>query len=123
MQMTQQERVAAALQKAGITKPAAWEAAGLPSSPVAVETADLVVAEPSNSQTLSSKTGEATPEFELNPPVVLMKGKNDKTLVISWRSETALARSLAWKSALMLLGGPVLIILGLYFLLARTGSL
>jgi len=123
MQMTQQERVAAALQKAGITKPAAWEAAGLPSSPVAVETAELVVAEPSNSQTLSSKTGEATPEFELNPPVVLMKGKNDKTLVISWRSETALARSLAWKSALMLLGGPVLIILGLYFLLARTGSL
>ena len=52
-----------------------------------------------------------------------MLGKNDKTLVISWRSETALARSLAWKSALMLLGGPVLIILGLYFLLARTGSL
>jgi len=119
MQMTQQERVAAALQKAGITKPAAWEAAGLPSSPVAVETAALVDAEPSNSQTLSSKTGEATPEFELNPPVVLMKGKNDKTLVISWRSETALARSLAWKSTLMLSGGPSLILVGLYLLLSH----
>jgi len=48
-----------------------------------------------------------------------MKGRNDKTLLISWRSERALARSLAWKSVFMLSGGPALILMGVYFLLAR----
>jgi hypothetical protein len=139
MQMTQQERVAAALQKAGITRPAAWEAAGLSSPPIAVDTSVPLDAESSgmqavptqahstqsasiqavSTQAASIKTAEATPEFDLNPPVVLMKGKNDKTLVISWRSETALARSFAWRSALMLTSGPSLILVGLYLLLSR----
>ena len=120
MQMTQQEKVAAALLKAGITKPAAWEAAGLSPSSVAVETAPL--AGPSSQEaglTLPTEDARATQQFDLEPPVVLMKGRNDKTLLISWRSERALARSLAWKSVFMLSGGPALILIGVYFLLTR----
>jgi len=120
MQMTQQEKVAAALLRAGITKPAAWEVAGLSPSSVAVETAPFAAASSHEVGAITS-TDDAhmTQQFDLEPPVVLMKGKNDKTLLISWRSERTLARSLAWKSGLMLSGGPALILLGVYFLLAR----
>ena len=111
-QMTQQQKVAAALLKAGITKPAAWEAAGVSASSVAVE------APPAEApQVPVDENKEALPAYDLNCPVVLGKGKNDQTLLISWRSETALARSLGWKSALMLSGGPALILAGVYLLL------
>ena len=120
MQMTQQEKVAAALLKAGITKPAAWEAAGLSPSSVAVETAPLAGSSSHGAgPTTSTEDADTTRQFDVEPPVVLMKGRNDKTLLISWRSERALARLLAWKSMFMLSGGPALILLGVYFLLAR----
>jgi E3 Ubiquitin ligase len=122
MRMTQQEKVAAALLKAGITKPAAWDAAGISLSSVAVQTTpveDTHTSENGYSKAATIDDGSASPEFDLDPPVILMKGKNDKTLVISWRSESALAKTLGWKAALMLSGGPTLILLGLYVLLAR----
>jgi hypothetical protein len=49
-----------------------------------------------------------------------MKGKNNPTFLISWRSQRNLARSLGWKCALMIWGGPVLALLSLYILLNVT---
>ena len=46
-----------------------------------------------------------------------MKGINDKTFLISWRSQREVARSLGWKCTLMIWGGPVLALLSLYFFL------
>jgi hypothetical protein len=55
--------------------------------------------------------------FVLHPPVVLRKGTNNKTFLISWRSQQELARSLVWKCTLMIWGGPALALLSLYFFL------
>jgi len=49
-----------------------------------------------------------------------MKGKNNPLFLISWRSQPAFARSLAWKCALMIWGGPALALLCLYGLLTLT---
>jgi hypothetical protein len=55
--------------------------------------------------------------FDPHPPVVLMKGQNKPTFLISWRSQRDLARSLQWKCTLMIWGGPTLVLLSLYALL------
>ena len=49
-----------------------------------------------------------------------MKGKNNPTFLISWRSQRDLARSLGWKCTLMIWGGPALALLSLYALLTLT---
>jgi hypothetical protein len=113
-EMTQQQKVAAALLKAGISNPAAWAAAGLPA-----EAGVQVVGEPA---TTSSPNLETNPEaqtttFDPHPPVVLMKGITNKTFLISWRSQREVARSLGWKCALMIWGGPALSLLCLYVIL------
>jgi hypothetical protein len=100
---TQQERISAALVKAGISNPAAWAAAGLGQRAYGVS---------EDSSTATGGNG-----FDHHPPVALMKGSNDKTFLISWRSQQAIARSLGWKCVLMIWGGPVLILLSLYALL------
>ncbi len=93
--------VAAALVKAGISGPAAWAAARV--TPAAA----------------AGTTPAAPPEgFDARPSVVLMKGKNNPTFLISWRSQRDLARSLGWKCTLMIWGGPALALLSLYALLA-----
>jgi hypothetical protein len=46
-----------------------------------------------------------------------MKGKNNPTFLISWRSQREIARSLGWKCTLMIWGGPALALLFLYGLL------
>ena len=112
--MTQQQKIAAALIKAGITSPAAWSAAGVASesvSPVAV------VSDPVSA---SSRNGGRSNGFDPHPPVVLRKGENDKTFLISWRSQQEVARGLAWKCTLMIWGGPALSLFSLYVLLSRT---
>lgn len=110
--MTQQQRIAAALTKAGISNPAAWSAAGLTelysgthadTNPSAHAAIDL------------SASG-----FESNPRIVLKKGSNNPTFLISWRSQREVANSLGWKCALMIWGGPALTLLSLYILLTVT---
>ncbi len=103
---TQQEKIAAALVRAGISNPAAWAAAGLGQRAYGV------------SEDPSAATGGNG--FDHHPPVALMKGSNDKTFLISWRSQQAIARSLGWKCMLMIWGGPILILLSLYALLNLT---
>ena len=112
--MTQQQKIAAALIRAGITSPAAWSVAGVPSgSASAVE----VVSDPASA---SSRDDGRPSGFDLHPPVVLRKGDNDKTFLISWRSQQEVARALGWKCTLMIWGGPVLALLSLYVLLSMT---
>jgi hypothetical protein len=116
-EMTQQQKIAAALLKAGISSPAAWAAAGVTPSDVAVNPGPNGV--PPVSLPLRDMGASApTPDgFDPHPPVVLMKGKNNPTFLISWRSQRDLARSLAWKCTLMIWGGPALALLSLYALL------
>jgi hypothetical protein len=120
--MTQQQKIAAALMKAGVSNPAAWAAAGLTPSA-------LVTSGPNGSSHGSAQNSgaqapsqPATPpeSFDPRPPVVLMKGENNPTFLISWRSQRDLARSLGWKCTLMIWGGPALALLGFYALLTIT---
>jgi hypothetical protein len=108
--MTQQQKVAAALMKAGVSNPAAWTAAGVTTSA------------PQAGPNSSSNGNASNPAdgFDPHPPVVLMKGKNNPTFLISWRSQRDLARSLGWKCTLMIWGGPVVALVSLYGLLTLT---
>jgi len=108
---TQQAKIAAALHKAGITSPMAWEAAGVSNRAVTVE-------EPPPISQVSAGSGEQ-PGFNLNSPIMLMKGDNNPTFLITWRSQRDLVRSLAWKSAAMIWFGAGLTLLGIYILLAQ----
>jgi hypothetical protein len=100
LSMTQQQKIAAALTKAGITNPAAWAAAGLPQATAPVVQTASTSGAPDDSQ-----------EFDLKPKVVLMKGTHDPAFFISWRSQRDVVASLGWKSALYIWGGPALTLL------------
>ena len=99
--MTQQQKISAALVKAGISSPAAWTAAGVTNSPA----------------TANENPEISQPGFDPHPAVVLKKGENNPAFLISWRSQRELAASLGWKCALMILGGPALALVSLYGLL------
>ena len=121
--MTQQQKIAAALLKAGISNPAAWSAAGLaePALPV-VQEADAAGSVNDGDKSKGSQSDSAN-GFDLHPAVVLMKGTNNNAFLISWRSQQEFARSLGWKCALMIWGGPVLALVSLYLLLNMWGLL
>src|SRR3984893_3342301 len=144
--MTQQQKIAAALVKAGISNPAAWAAAGLGEPTVQVNpgpglasrnpsAAGLIPPVDGDGNTNAGVLGPPTPltptftqevaqksvaaksdTFDQRPPIVLMKGTNNPAFMISWRSQQAVARRLRWKSVLMIWGGPVLVLACLYTL-------
>jgi len=58
----------------------------------------------------------ATEVFDLNPPVVLMKGTSGSPFFISWRSQLEVVKELAWRSTLYIWGGPILAVAGLWLL-------
>lgn len=115
---TQQARVAAALTKAGIYSSAAWQAAGLPPDQIPAAAAPRI-SEISVEETRSRPQQADKSGFDLNPPVALMKGQNDPSFLISWRSQHAVVRTLAWRSAAMIWGGAALTLLALYIVLAQ----
>jgi hypothetical protein len=102
--MTQQQKISAALMKAGIATPAAWAAAGVTNSTAVAE----------------GNPDAPLPGFDPHPAVVMKKGENNPTFLISWRSQRELAASLGWKCALMILGGPALALVSLYGFLVLT---
>jgi len=110
--MTQQQKIAAALAKAGIQKPEAWAAAGLSSPPPPARVERIAVKPDASPAGLH-------PEFDLTPPVILRKGQNNPTFFISWRSQQELVHSLAWKSMAAIWFGAGLTLLGLYVLLMQ----
>ncbi len=133
----QQQQVAEALRKAGIMNPAAWSAAGLggtavrmsPDPNFAASFAATSAASSARANLFAaaanpSNTGVAMPVpgqpdgFDPHPPVVLTKGQNNQTFLISWRGQREVARSLGWKCTLMIWGGPALALLSLYALLS-----
>jgi hypothetical protein len=101
--MSQQQKIAAALTKAGISNPAAWVAAGVTSPALGV-----------TATATAKEDGDPTDGFDPHPAVVLKKGDNNPTFLISWRSQREIARSLSWKCTLMIWGGPALALLSLY---------
>jgi hypothetical protein len=131
--MSQQAKIAAALTRAGITKPEAWSAAGVPYQTAAAEgnmlstlVADRDEALSHDACTLNARPSEeknkssvGTSDLNVNPPVILMKGVNDPTFVISFRSQKEFISALAWKSFAMVWGGAAITLLGLYMLLAQ----
>ena len=114
-EMNQQQKIAAALMKAGISNPAAWSAAGIAEGPV--------VAQAAASMATGGRSTIGGDNFESHPAVVLMKGTNNKTFLISWRSQQEIAQSLSWKCTLMIWGGPVLALLSLYVFLQAENLL
>ena len=119
-EMTQQQKIAAALLKSGVSSPAAWAAGGVTTSGIAVNQNPNgpLPATPAN-----DTQGPPANAFDPHPAVVLMKGNNNPTFLISWRSQRDLARSLAWKCMLMIWGGPALALLSLYALLSLPHTL
>ena len=65
----------------------------------------------------------APEQFDLHPPVVLMKGAHNPAFFISWRSQREVVQSLGWKSALMIWGGPALTLFCVYLLASQYGGL
>ena len=110
--MTQQEKIAAALIKAGVTNPAAWAVAG-------VNSGKLPDSSPRDS--VGAVSAKASEEFDLNPATVLMRGEHNPTFLISWRSQRDLVHNLSWKSALMIWGGPTLTLACIYILATQFG--
>jgi len=113
------QKAAEALTKAGISNPAAWAAAGV--SPAAAGTGVQAALDPSAANPLSNpsntESNAAANGFDSHPRVVLMRGQNNKTFLISWRSQKEVARTLGWKCTLMIWGGPVLALFSLYIFL------
>jgi E3 Ubiquitin ligase len=121
-QMTQQQKIAAALMKAGVSNPTAWAAAGIgvKTAPATAPKLDAVTVQPAAAEDTAPETSEG---FDLHPPVVLMKGTHEPVFFISWRSQRDLVKSLGWRSALMIWGGPALTLGCIYFLLWHFGRL
>jgi len=109
----QQEKIAAAMMKAGITNPAAWTAAGF-QHPGAIATAAIGGA---------AAAVAPAEEFDVNPKTILMKGERNPAFFISWQSQHDVVSSLSWKSTLMIWGGPALTLLCVYILAAEFGWL
>ena len=117
--MTQQQKIAAALMKAGITTPAAWAVAG-----VSPQAAGQVRSSSSSAIAMSADgpdadNPDANETYDLHPPVVLIKRTHEATFFISWRSQRDLVVALGWKSTLMIWGGPALTLVSVYVLLAH----
>jgi hypothetical protein len=115
---SQQAKIAAALTRAGITNPAAWEVAGVSYCPAELPRVNEIAVRNEGSRAMSHPEPD---EFDPNQPVVLMKGKNDTSFLISWRSQHELVRALAWKSMAMIWLGAGVALLGVYMLLAQFG--
>lgn len=139
--MTQQQKIAAALLRAGLASPASWAAAGVttaganhgvqvvddasanaPSARKNDSSSDLAIGSYSTEghfteNQSTTTTAEKSNGFDFHPPVVMMKGANDRAFLISWRSQVEIAKRLAWQCTLMIWGGPVLALLSLYVFL------
>ncbi len=119
--MTLQGKIAAALTRAGIQKPEAWAAAGIStetSAPPERQISQIRV----NGQ-IRRETPGSNGNFNLASPVVLRKGENNPTFLISWQSRQDVIHALSWKSMTMVFGGGGLMLMAIYVLLLQAGML
>jgi E3 Ubiquitin ligase len=122
-EMGQQAKITAALTRAGISKPEAWSAAGVPYQALAVDenATPAAVGDRAHGEERSSEQSsheEKSSDFNLTPPLVMMKGANDSAFVISFRSQKESVGALTRKSAALIAGGAAITLLGFYVLLA-----
>jgi hypothetical protein len=111
-EMTQQQRIAAALAKAGFaTTPWAKPNSSVEARPATTAQTATAVEE---KRVPTDATG-----FDLHPPVVLMKGTNEPSFFVSWRSQRDVVNSLNWKSSLLIWGSPALTLACVYFLITH----
>jgi hypothetical protein len=111
-EMTQQQRIAAALAKAGFaTTPWAKPNSSVEARPATTAQTATAVEE---KRVPTDATG-----FDLHPPVVLMNGTNEPSFFISWRSQRDVVNSLGWKSSLLIWGSPALTLACVYFLITH----
>ncbi|HTA23184.1 MAG TPA: GIDE domain-containing protein [Terriglobales bacterium] len=110
----QRAKIVDALTKAGITNPAAWAAAG-------IRQTQVIAAASSGGG--AAGAAPAPEQFDLHPSTVLMRGEHNPAFFISWRSQRDVVKSLGWKSALMIWGGPAITLLCVYILAAEFGWL
>jgi hypothetical protein len=136
-EMSQQAKIAAALSRAGITNPQDWPPAALPYTSVAIEDTppatdygrsdlrlrDVRLREAHPDKAHSNDDRSESSGFNLIPPVVLMKGANNPTFLISYRSRKKIVSALAWKSAALVCGGTAITLLGLYLMWAQIALL
>ena len=131
-EMSQQGKIAAALTRAGITKPEAWSAAGVPYRGVAVEEnkpapfsaqGEVGLREPGQQEDESEPSNFDRAPFDLTPPLVMMKGANDSRFVISFRSPQELFDAPGWKPYAMICAGAATTLLGIYVVLLQMGLL
>jgi E3 Ubiquitin ligase len=118
--MTQQAKIAAALVKAGIQRLNAWDAAPVPCPEDSLR-GNREARELLENGKREMQRPEPQSESHLGPVLVLMKGSAGSPFLISWRSRRELGRSHVWQSALLLCGGTVLSLAGLYSLLLTVG--
>jgi E3 ubiquitin ligase len=119
--MTQQSKIAAALVKAGIQSPNAWDAAGVPCPETSLR-GNTDAREPSELLANGKREiqrSEPQSKPRLTPALVVMKGPENAPFLISWRSRREVGRACVWQSAVMLCGGTVLTLAGLYVLLRK----
>lgn len=76
-----------------------------------------------SSQARRAERMTAAQEFNLSPPMVLMKGRSDEPFFISWRSQREVLRRLGVESALHIVGGAALILGSAWLILLRLGLL
>ena len=119
---TQQSRIAAALIKAGIKNPSAWDAAGIPYPGPAAATAVLEQVKDSSAQCFTPETASSS-GFTLKPRLVLMKGGADEPFVISSRGTQRSSPLSAWKAFMAISVGAALTIVSLWFLLSQIHGL
>jgi hypothetical protein len=106
--MTEQQRVASALIKAGINNPAVWEPTGTtPQNPLEARPYSAPVSELVR-DAADRKADAGAGDFDPRPPLVMMKGTEDSPFLISPRSPRDLARSRGWKPALLVWKSPIL---------------
>jgi hypothetical protein len=138
MEMTLQGKIAAALNRAGITGPEGWTVAAgvrlenghaetVPSEDVAVEeraqptgNSSSEARAPVKDHPKDGKRDTPKPEpasaFNLTPSQVLMKGANNGPFMISCHNRPEVTGSLGWASIVMVVGGTGLTLLGLCML-------
>ncbi|PYX50634.1 MAG: hypothetical protein DMG79_05350 [Acidobacteria bacterium] len=109
-EMSQQQKIAAALFRAGIPSPATWATAGA-TSPGGTQV--LTDADAPNDKADSAATHPE--DFDPHPRVVLVKGASNKTLPVSCLTKQEVARSLDWKCFLIMWGGAILALSSVYF--------
>jgi hypothetical protein len=115
-EMTQQQKIAAALMRAGVNH----GAGGMVTSSQERHP-QLAVKEPSLAEVATTMIEESAPRaisgFDLHPPVVLMKSGHASPFFISSRSPRERFNSFDWQSCLLTLTGPALVLVCTYLLL------